>query len=318
MEKHYLVLAYYHFVEIENPQKEIAHWKRFLKEKDAKGRIYISEEGINGQMSLHENDWAAFKEWIYDNSLFEKMEIKIHRYPEHAFAKMTVKYRKQIVALDQKVDMTKQGEHVPPKKWKEMLENRDENTVIIDVRNDYEWKVGHFEGAEKPDLETFREFPEYAESLKEKYDPEKTKVMMYCTGGIRCELYSALMVEKGFKDVFQLEGGVIKYGLEEGNEHWKGGLFVFDDRLIVPISEEEEHEVIGTCHYCDCGCEVYYNCANMDCNELFLCCTACAEAHKGCCSKVCIDAPRRRECHVSDHPKPYRKLPYEDKLQFKK
>ena len=128
---------------------EVARWKRFLKEKDAKGRIYLSEEGINGQMSLHENDWPAFKEWIYDNSLFEKMEIKIHRYPEHAFAKMTIKYREQIVALDQKVDMTKQGQHVPPKEWKAMLENRDENTVIIDVRNDYEWKVGHFEGAEK-------------------------------------------------------------------------------------------------------------------------------------------------------------------------
>ena len=173
-------------------------------------------------------------------------------------------------------------------------------------------------GLKKPELETFREFPKYAENLKEKYDPEKTKVMMYCTGGIRCELYSALMVEKGFKDVFQLEGGVIKYGLEEGNEHWKGGLFVFDDRLVVPISEKDEHEVIGKCHYCECKCEVYFNCANMDCNELFLCCSTCAEAHRGCCSVACIEAPRRRECHISENPKPYRKLPYEDKLQFKK
>ena len=121
-----------------------------------------------------------------------------------------------------------------------MLEKKDENTLLLDVRNDYESAIGHFEGAERPPIKTFREFPDYAEALAKQKNPQKTKVMMYCTGGIRCEVYSALLKEKGFEEVYQLHGGVINYGHKMGNKHWKGKLFVFDDRLSVPISEDEQ------------------------------------------------------------------------------
>jgi len=310
--KEYLVLAYYYFCEVKDPHREVKLFHQFLKGKDATGRIYISEEGINGQMSIHEKDAKVFMDWVHSKDCFKKMEFKVHYLDEHAFAKLTIKYREQLAALDAKVDMSMGGEHVDAKKWKEMLDNRDENTVLIDVRNNYEWKVGHFEGAEVPDLKTFREFPEYAKDLKKRVDPKKTKVMMYCTGGIRCELYSCLMKEEGFDEVFQLDGGIIKYGLEEGKEHWEGKLFVFDDRLVVPISDDNT-ETISQCHMCDTLCDTYYNCANMDCNDLFIACPECIEKMKGCCSNKCENHPRRRAFVGSENPKPYRKLRAEQK-----
>jgi UPF0176 protein len=178
----------------------------------------------------------------------------------------------------------------------------------LDVRNEYEWKVGRFEGAELPPCDTFREFAAYADALKEKSNPKDTPVMMYCTGGIRCELYSAVLKERGFEHVYQLDGGVIGYGLEEGNSHWQGKLFVFDDRLTVPINEEGETPVIGTCHHCKAPNETYYNCANTDCNNLFLCCKSCAIEHSGCCCTECKEAPRRRPFQAETAHKPFRKL----------
>ena len=131
--------------------------------------------------------------------------------------------------------------------------------------------------------------------------------MMYCTGGIRCESYSALLKKEGFEQVYQLDGGVINYGLEEGNKHWKGRLFVFDDRLSVPISEEGQETLISHCHQCDTPTDVYYNCANMDCNALFLSCPTCAEKLAGCCSAECVEAPRVRPFEKKERPKPFRK-----------
>jgi UPF0176 protein len=186
-----------------------------------------------------------------------------------------------------------------------MLEERGDDTILIDVRNDYEWKVGHFEGAELPEHAMFREFPTYADNLKKKFNPETTKVMMYCTGGIRCELYSCLLKEVGFKNVFQLEGGVIQYGHEEGSAHWLGKLFVFDDRMAVPLADNAEP--ISQCFHCQAKNDTYYNCANMDCNELFVSCPTCAEAYLGCCSASCTTAARLRPYEKSARPKPFRK-----------
>jgi len=317
----YLVLAYYHFLKppaaLADPMRLVKTHHQFLKDKDAKGRIYVNEVGINGQMSIHEKDAESYIEWLRQHEAFQEMEFKVHVAEEHAFAKMTVKYRKQLAALDLEVDLTQTGEHLPAHRWKEMLEQRDDETIVIDVRNDYEWKVGRFEGAILPELEKFRDFGDYIEHLKKLYDAKKTKVMMYCTGGIRCELYSALMKQKGFDQVYQLQGGVIKYGLQEGVKYWKGKLFVFDDRMVVPISKDET-ETISQCAHCGSPSDTYYNCANMDCNALFISCVVCAEALKGCCCSKCIEAPRVRVFEPSKQPKPFRKLPFEEKLAFKK
>lgn len=301
----YLVLAYYQFMQVDDPHGEVKRHKIFFKEKDVAGRIYLSEQGINGQMSGLEEDVLAYIHWLRSQPLYASIEFKIHRSPENVFPRMTVKYRKQLVAFDTPVDLQNRGAYVTPQEWKTMLEKGE--YLMIDVRNDYESKVGHFKGAELPPCSTFREFPKYAETLLERYDPKQTKVMMYCTGGIRCEIYSAYLLQKGFEEVYQLHGGVIQYGLEEGNEHWEGELFVFDDRLTVTPQEAAGNAPVSFCLHCHAPCSTYLNCANMDCNELFLCCADCAKEHVGCCQTECENAPRLRAFRDGQVHKPFRK-----------
>ena len=195
----YKVLAYYSLSPLANPHEEVLRHKEFFKTRDFKGRIYISEQGINGQASGLDEDADAYIAWLKQNPLFQNVSFKIHPSSEHAFPKMTVKYRKQLVAIDCDVDFDCVGTRVSPKDWKKMLDQKGEDTILLDVRNDYEWKVGHFEGAELPPLESFRQFPKYVKSLKEKHGEKK--VMMYCTGGIRCEFFSAVMKKEGFNEV---------------------------------------------------------------------------------------------------------------------
>ena len=309
----YKVLAYYSIVKIDDPQAEVARHKEFFSTRDFKCRIYISEQGINGQASGRADHADEYMAWMASNSHFKEMPFKVHSSHEHAFPKTTVKYRKQLVAVDCEVDFSNVGDHVSPEEWKKMLEKRTDETIVLDVRNDYEWKIGRFEGSELPELETFREFPAYAKKLKEERDPKTTSVMMYCTGGIRCEFFSALMKKEGFEKVYQLDGGVINYGLKEGGEHWEGKLFVFDDRLAVPLAEDAAP--ISGCTHCGTPNDVYFNCANMDCNELFLCCPDCVKAHKGCCCAACESAERLRPYQES--AKPFRRWSHEEKMNWK-
>ncbi len=299
----YSILAYYAIQSIDDPHAEVLRHKEFFTSRDFTGRIYISEQGINGQASGVAAHAEEYMDWLRSDSRFSGVSFKIHRADEHAFPKMTIKYRKQLVAIDCEVDFSNRGEPVSPKVWKKMLEAKDPETLLLDVRNDYEWMAGHFEGAELPKLEQFRQFPEYAKQLKQSSDPAKTPVMMYCTGGIRCEFYSAVLKKEGFEKVYQLEGGVIQYGLDEGADHWKGKLFVFDDRLVVPLSLKGE--TISSCSYCGAPNDVYYNCANMDCNVLFFCCQNCRRAHQGCCKDACRTGRIRP---FTDSAKPFRKM----------
>lgn len=308
----YFVLAYYLFNPIDNPRKEVATQREFLSVRDATSRIYLSEEGINGQLSCARTHALEYIDWMHSRQEFKKIEFKVHEWHEQAFPRLTIKYRQKLVARNRPIDLKKQGEHISPARWKEMLEN-EPDAVLLDVRNQYEWQVGRFAKAELPPCETFRDFENYVEKLKERCNAKEKKVMMYCTGGIRCEVYSALLKEQGFEKVYQLQGGVIKYGLEEGGKHWLGKLFVFDDRLTVPISEEET-PVVGTCHHCKAPIENYYNCANMDCNVLFLSCQECIERFKGCCQENCVKAPRLRPYHQQNPHKPFRRrYHYRDK-----
>lgn len=301
----YFVLAFYLFTPISDPHGEVAAHKEFFEGRKLTSRIYISEQGINGQMSGIREDAEAYMKWMHANPLFQKILFKIHTHHENVFPRQTIKYRKQLVALDEEVDLTQIGEHVSPEQWKSLLES-EKKPVLLDVRNEYEWNVGRFNGAVCPPCDTFREFGQYTQELKSQVDPKETPVMMYCTGGIRCELYSSLLIKQGFKKVYQLDGGIINYGLKQGSDHWLGKLFVFDDRLTVSISEDET-PVIGKCYHCEVPMEAYYNCANMDCNRLFLCCPDCLKEFQGCCCSECQTAPRVRPYHHQDPHKPFRK-----------
>lgn len=304
----YLILAFYSITSVDDPHHEVKNHKLFFKNRDITSRIYISEHGINGQMSATEKDAYEYIQWMRSKPEFKDIVYKVDEWHEQAFPRQTIKYRKSLVACDQTIDFTKRGQHVHPQQWKKMLED-DNEYLLIDVRNDYETKIGHFEGAELPPCKNFREFEKYADLLEERHGNSKPPVMMYCTGGIRCELYSSILKSKGYDTVYQLEGGVINYGHEIGSKHWLGKLFVFDDRLTVSISEEET-PIISTCHFCKSNSDNYYNCANMDCNTLFICCEACIEKHKGCCQKSCIEEGNLRPFHQQHPHKPFRRKHY--------
>ncbi len=304
-QKNYSVLAFYAFEPVADPHAEVVAQKAFLQELDATARIYISEQGINAQMSLANNDVERYVTWLREREPFKNADIKIQLHHEHAFPRLTVKYRKQLVAVDCDIDLSQRGQHVSPTQWKKMLDEKT-GALLLDVRNDYECKVGHFANAELPPCNEFREFTRYLQGLKERYDPKQTPVMMYCTGGIRCEVFSSLMMQQGFETDYQIHGGVIKYAEEVGADHWQGKLFVFDDRLTVPMGDHDTPSV-GICHHCGKPSESYYNCANMDCNALFLCCPECLTTHSGCCQDSCRQASRLRPVSQQNAHKPFRK-----------
>ncbi len=312
----YMVLAFYFLDGLENPILTRDSLNSILLKFNSKGRIYISDEGINAQMSIYKNDYAEFEKDFFDlDERFKQIDIKVHFQDDHAFAKLQVKIRDQLCGVGCKVDFSKKGTYLSPKEWDERLKENDDNTILIDVRNDYESVVGHFKGAIKPNLRYFRDFKPYVEQLKKEHGTSK-RIMMYCTGGIRCEYYSAMMKEEGFDDVCHLKGGVVGYGLREGGDNWHGNLFVFDDRLVVGINDEAtKNPPISNCSLCSTLADTYYNCANMDCNRLFISCSKCSTKHDGCCSQTCQDEGRVRAFSPSAH-KPFRKLSYAEKQRL--
>jgi UPF0176 protein len=309
----YVVLAYYYFCSIEDPAALVEKHKAFFKKRDFKGRIYISKEGINGQASAPMAIAKEYMEWICQDPRFEKMTFKLNEGREHVFEKMTVKVKKRLVAFTKPIDLEKRGHHLSPQEWNKVL-NSDQDYILIDVRNDYEYKIGHFVKAYNPNCNTTHQFAEFLKELKSKTDLNK-KILMYCTGGIRCEYFSSHMVQEGFKDVNQLDGGVINYGNVVGGDGWLGKLFVFDDRMAVDISKIKSSP-LAQCLYCKKPEDCYYNCANMDCNALFIACTQCYIEHKGCCASTCQDLPRTRSIESASN-KPFRKWYFYFKRQQK-
>jgi len=285
-----LTLSFYAYAKIENPTQ--FRNDLFLKwnKLDALGRIYVATEGINAQMSVPAENIDAFRETLeaYDFMKGIRLNIAVE-HDDHSFLKLTIKVRHKIVAdglNDDTFDVTNKGVHLNAREFNKILE--DPNTIVVDFRNHYESEVGHFVGAITPDVETFREsLPIINEQLKE--FKEDKNLVMYCTGGIRCEKASAYYKHQGFKNVFQLEGGIINYAKqikEEGLESkFIGKNFVFDHRLGERITDD----IIAQCHQCGDPCDTHVNCANEACHLLFIQCDSCAEKMENCCSASCVE-----------------------------
>lgn len=280
-------VSFYRYVIIDDPQAMRDQLYAEWHDLNCLGRIYVASEGINAQMNVPEHHWDEFAERLYSHPEFKDVPFKIAVEDDgKSFIKLTVKVRKNIVAdgLQQGTyDVTNVGQHLNAQQWNEAIESG--KAVVVDIRNHYESEIGHFEGALLPEAETFRdELPEVLQMLKGKEDE---KVLLYCTGGIRCEKTSAYLKHHGFKDVNQLHGGIIDYARQiktaELPNRFKGKNFVFDDRLGESISEE----VISHCHQCGEACDTHVNCANKECNLLFIQCEKCAEKHEGTCSPSC-------------------------------
>ncbi len=283
-------LSFYKYVIIADPKtlrdKLFAQWSEW----DCLGRIYVSREGINAQMNVPSHHWEAFEQHLHGMDYFKDVPFKMavtDKTDGKSFLKLIIKVRDQIVAdglQPEDYDVTDVGAHLTAKDWNDAIENHD--PVIVDMRNHYESEIGHFEGAILPEAETFREeLPMVLEKLK---GQEDRKILLYCTGGIRCEKTSAYLKHHGFKDVNQLHGGIIDYARQIDQEalqnKFHGINFVFDERLGECISDE----IISECHQCGQPSATHVNCANKACNLLFIQCEACAEKNEGCCTPQCV------------------------------
>lgn len=288
--KERLTLSFYAYAKIEDPKKFRDELFIAWNALDALGRIYVAKEGINAQMSVPADHFEAFRDTLeaYDFMKGIRLNVAVEQ-DDHSFLKLTIKVRNKIVAdglNDDTFDVTNKGIHLKAREFNDLLE--DPNTIVVDFRNHYESEVGHFEGAITPDVETFREsLPIINEQLQD--FKEDKNLLMYCTGGIRCEKASAYFKHQGFKNVFQLEGGIIEYTRqikEEGIESkFIGKNFVFDHRLGERITDD----IIAQCHQCGKPCDNHTNCANDACHLLFIQCDECKAAMENCCSVECVE-----------------------------
>lgn len=297
------VILYYNFQKIEDPETFCRDHLQHLKALNVKGRVYIGEEGINGTLAGTPEQMNQYKAWLRSLDGFEDTEFKCDEADVTPFAKLTCKVREEIVSIHQEgLDPAEGGSYLEPDEWREVLES-GEDVILIDVRNNYESRVGHFEGAIRPDVDTFYEFPEW---LEQSDIPRDKKVLMYCTGGIRCEKFSVLMKQKGWEDVNQLHGGILRYAHEEGGVHFRGKCFVFDDRLVVPVNRDNL-EPIARCEINGKPADSYINCSNVECNKLFVCSEEGAKQMKGCCSEACMESESRRPFDADNAFRPFRK-----------
>lgn len=284
-----ITLSFYRYHQIEQPERFrdelFLRWRKL----GVYGRIYVAKEGINGQISVPEQGFEAFREDMYSIPWLDGARLNIAVDDDgKSFYKLKIKVREKIVADgldDRSFDVTKRGKHLSAQEVNQLLENPD--TLVVDMRNHYESEVGHFEGAICPDVETFREALPLVEDMLQ--DQKDKPIIMYCTGGIRCEKASAYYLHKGFDKVHMIDGGIIEYARQCQAQglpmKFVGKNFVFDERMGERISEA----VISRCHQCGAPCDNHVNCANEACHILFLQCEACAQKYEHCCSRACAD-----------------------------
>ena len=279
-------VSFYKYHQIEDPQgfrdRLFARWN----ELNVLGRTYIASEGINAQISVPTENFETFVEDLFTIDFLAGIRLNTAVDEGKSFYALKVKLRNKIVAdgiEDPYFDPSNTGKYLNAEDWNKQLS--DPNTVVVDMRNHYESEVGHFEGAICPDVDTFREELQVVEDILQN-DKDK-RVLMYCTGGIRCEKASAYMKHKGFENVYHLEGGIIKYARDARANNldikFKGVNFVFDERLAERISDE----VIATCHQCGEPFDHHTNCLNLGCHILFIQCHTCKEKYENCCSEEC-------------------------------
>ena len=293
--------SFYKYFPIQNPQEFRDHLYKHLYNLKVFGRIYVAKEGINAQASVPQSNFEALKNFLYSIEQLNGIRLNVAVDDDgKSFWVLRVKVRDKIVADgidDPFFSMDNKGKYVNAEKMNELL--KDSSTLVVDFRNHYEYEVGHFENAIEIPSDTFREqLPMAADMLKDKADKN---IIMYCTGGIRCEKASAYMLHKGLKNVFHLEGGIINYAREikeKGLESkFTGKNFVFDERLGERVTEH----IISHCHQCGKPCDTHTNCKNDGCHLLFIQCEECAKKYDGCCSIECretIHMPLERQKEI--------------------
>ncbi len=283
-----LTLSFYKYFKIDN----LIIFRNYLFSSFSKigvlGRIYVANEGINAQLSLPKKQLSSFETKLDEIEPMKGMRLNFAiKHNLKSFLKLKIKVRNQIVAdgiSDKKFDPTNVGKHVDAIEFNNILSEKE--TLCVDMRNHYESEIGKFIGAITPNVDSFKESIKFIDKKFEN-ENKKKKILLYCTGGIRCEKASAYLKFKGFKNIYQLDGGIINYAHQVKNNNYKnkftGKNFVFDNRL----SENITNDIISNCHQCGTKSDGHVNCSNVACNLLFIQCKSCNELFRGCCSIEC-------------------------------
>ena len=283
---------YYCYARIDDHEAYREAHHLFCLEHNLRGRIIISPEGLNGTVSGKAADCEAYMHYIRADARFADTEFKVEAHDCMAFAKLHVRVKPEIVhsSLKHLNPREQTGTYVEPGEFRQMLKEEDEDTVILDVRSNYEHNVGKFKNALTLDIDNFREFPK---NVKELEHLKKKKVVTYCTGGIKCEKASAYLLEQGFENVYQLHGGIIKYGIDQGGEDFEGKCYVFDNRIVVDVNSVNP-STISRCHITGQPTDRMVNCANQECNAHIAMSEEAGWLMDGCCSEECRQSPNRR------------------------
>jgi len=282
-----IILLFYKYVVLSEPEA-ILEWQQTLcKSLDLRGRIILAKEGINGTVGGTKEATDAYIAAMEQHPLFDKIDFKTAPGGNDHFPRMRIVIKNEIVNLGldtQKVSVKDTGTHLTPEQAHQLMNEAPENLVILDARNNYESRIGTFKGSLTPDIDTFREFPDYVDHNLEAFKDKK--VLMHCTGGIRCERASAYLKQKGIaQEVYQIEGGIHRYIEKFPDGHFRGSNYVFDARIAQRVNED----VLGNCDLCNVACDYYVNCVNAQCNNQFLACKQCRKTYKECCSTLCCD-----------------------------
>lgn len=275
------VLLYYKFVEVEDPDFEALQHKLVCAGIGLMGRIIIASEGINGTVAGTSAQLKKYVEYMNSHPTFYGIDFKRSYAGKMPFGKLIVKLRAEIVTIGRDIDTSKTGKYIKPEEFHKLLEN-GADVAVVDMRNNYEYEVGRFEGAVQPNTTKFYELPKKIKNLK--IDKDK-KVVSYCTGGIRCEKATVLLKEAGYQDVYQLEGGIVKYLEAYPNGHFMGKNFVFDERMVTNVNTPSGKTILSKCEHCESPSDRYIDCTEPKCHALFLCCKDCEKQYDGLCKK---------------------------------
>ena len=282
-----VTLSFYKYVQLSNLDELRNSLYERWRDLNILGRVYIAEEGINAQISLPENNIDMFRSDLDNYSSFKNIPFKIALNKNTSFYKLIIKIKKEIVAYGistNDFDINNTGKHLNAKKFNAMMEKS--NTIVVDMRNHYESEVGKFENAICPDVDTSKDLLKETKNILGNH--KNKNILLYCTGGIRCEKASSYLIKNKFKNIYQLKGGIINYAKEVKEQNltskFKGKNFVFDDRL----GERVTSDIISLCHQCDKKNDNHTNCENDACHILFIQCEICKEKYDGCCSVECM------------------------------
>lgn len=286
----YNILLYYCYTTIGDPEEFRESHHLYCLEHQIMGRIIVAAEGLNGTVSGTKANCAQYMADLKADPRFAHTEFKVEEHAQHAFQKLHVRVKSEIVhsGMPHIRPQEKTGTYIEPEEFRALKNAND--VVVLDVRSNYEHTLGKFDNAITLDMENFREFPEKIKELEQYKDK---KIITYCTGGIKCEKASAYLLERGFKDVYQLHGGIIKYGIEAQGEDFEGKCYVFDNRIAVDVNKVNP-KTISRCHLCNEVSDRMVNCANQSCNLHVPICEACGWKMEGACSDTCKVHPGKR------------------------